>query len=166
MSQSLTERRPKRSLPVRWSTEHWDPFGDVEQLNERMRQLLDQTFNPLGVVLGPMGTMTGDAWTPHVDIEEDDDAYLLEVELPGVSREDVRIEQVGNELMISGEIKERERKGVVRRQTRRTGQFGYRVALPEAIEAGKVEARLTDGVLTIRAPKAQRGQRRQIEIKS
>jgi HSP20 family protein len=105
-------------------------------------------------------------WSPLVDIEEKDDAYVLEAELPGVAREDVVIELVGNELAISGEVKESERTGVVRHRTRRTGRFEYRVSLPEQVDADKVEAALADGVLTVRAPKSERAQRRTIEVKA
>jgi HSP20 family protein len=101
-----------------------------------------------------------------VDIEEQDDAYLVEAELPGVKREDVDVEVGGHELTISGELKESERKGVVRKRTRRTGQFNYRVALPESVDADKVEAKLNDGVLTIRIPKIEKAMRRKVEIKT
>jgi HSP20 family protein len=101
-----------------------------------------------------------------VDIEEADDAYVVEADLPGVKRQDVNIELVGNELMVTGEIKERERKGALRRQTRRVGRFDYRVVLPDHVDDDKVEANLTDGVLTVRVPKAERAQRRKIEVKS
>src|SRR5207302_973265 len=104
--------------------------------------------------------------SPLVDIEEQDDAYAIEAELPGVKRQDVNIELVGNELAISGELKEREHKGVIRRRTRRVGRFDYRVGLPEQVDADKVEAKLSDGVLTVRVPKSQQAQRRRVEIKS
>ena len=94
------------------------------------------------------------------------DTYVLEAELPGVKREDVNIEVVGNELAITGEIKERERKGALRKRTRRTGQFKYRVRLPEQVDSTKIDAKLDQGVLTVRVPKAERAQRRKIEIKS
>jgi len=108
----------------------------------------------------------GAGWSPFVDIEEQDDAYLLEAELPGVKRDDVNIEVVGNELSITGEIKEKERKGALRRRTRRTGRFEYRVRLPEQVDASKIDAGLDQGVLTIRVPKSERSQRQKIEIKS
>jgi HSP20 family protein len=145
--------------------EQWDPFGEIDPMGERMRRLLEQTFDPLGVALGSMGAQLGEIWAPHVDVEEVDDAYVLEVEVPGAKREDLTIEEAGNELMIAGEIKRRERKGVMRRETRRSGRFAYRLALPEPVEAGKIEAKLSDGVLTVRVPKSQRAERRQIEIK-
>jgi HSP20 family protein len=100
------------------------------------------------------------------NLEEKDDAYVLEAELPGVKREDVTIELVGNELVISGELKEQERTGVVRRRVRRTGRFEYRLSLPEQVDADKVDATLADGVLTVRVPKSERAQRRKIEIKA
>ncbi len=83
-----------------------------------------------------------------------------------MKREDVDIELVGNELVISGELKERERTGIIRRRTRRTGRFDYRVTLPEQVAADAIEATLADGVLTVRVPKSERAQRRRIEIKS
>jgi HSP20 family protein len=124
--------------------------------------MLEQTFGSLG---WPSPTEQG-GWSPLVDIEEADDAYVVEADLPGVKRQDVNIELVGNELMVTGEIKERERKGALRRQTRRVGRFDYRIVLPDHVDDDKVEANLTDGVLTVRVPKAERAQRRKIEVKS
>jgi HSP20 family protein len=141
----------------------WRPFGELEQINERMRRMLEQTFGEIGWRSFPLEKA---GWLPMVDIEEQDDAYLVEAELPGVKREDVDVEVVGHELTISGELKESERKGVVRKRTRRTGQFNYRVALPESVDADKVEAKLNDGVLTIRIPKIEKAMRRKVEIKT
>jgi HSP20 family protein len=156
MSQLLPERR-SRLTPSRW-----EPLSELEQVTERMRRMLDQTFSGFDwpSLAEPVG------WSPLVDIEETDDAYVVEAELPGVKREDVTIELVGNELAISGEVKERERKGMLRRQTRRTGRFEYRVTLPDQLNAEKIEAKLAEGVLTVRAPKSERAQRRKIEVKS
>lgn len=135
--------------------------NEIELLNERVRRMLDQTFSGLGLP-SPLSEATG--WAPPVDIEERDDAYLVQAELPGVQREDVNIELVGNELQISGEIKEREREGILRKRTRKVGQFEYRVVLPDQVDAERVEAKLNDGVLTVQVPKANRAQRRRIEV--
>src|SRR5439155_23229723 len=103
---------------------------------------------------------------PPVDIEEQDEGYVREAELPGDKREDVNIEDAGNEHSMTGEIKEKERKGALRRRTRRIGRFEYRVRLPEQVDASKIEASLDQGVLTVRVPKSERAQRQKIEIKS
>ena len=95
-------------------------------------------------------------WVPAVDIEETDDAWLVEAEVPGVRKEDVNVEVRGSELSISGEIKERERKGILRRRTRRTGRFDYRVTLPGEADPEGIDASLDDGVLTVRVPKPER----------
>ena len=157
MSQLLPERR---SHGV---SERWEPLSELEQVSERMRRLLDQTFGDVGwsSAFGERG-----AWSPPVDIEETDDAYVLEAELPGVKREDVEIEHAGSEPTINGEIVERERQGVVRRRTRRTGRYDYRVTLPEQVDGERIDASLKDGVLTVRVPKAQKAQRRRIEVKT
>jgi HSP20 family protein len=157
MSQVLPERRST-------APERWEPLSELEQVTERMRRMLDQTFGGFG---WPSPLITEAAgWSPLVDIEEQDDSYVLEAELPGVKREDVDIEVVGSELSITGEIKERERKGALRRRTRRTGRFEYRVRVPDQVDASKIEASLDQGVLTVRVPKSQRAQRQKIEVKS
>lgn len=70
------------------------------------------------------------------------------------------------EPTITGEFKERERTGVLRRSTRRTGRFEYRAVLPGEVNAEGVNATLTDGVLTVNAPKAEAAKPRHIEITS
>jgi HSP20 family protein len=157
MSQTLPERRAP-SAP-----ERWEPLSELEQATERMRRMLEQTFGGFGWST-PLTTKTG--WSPLVDLEETDDAYVVEAELPGVKREHVNIELVGNELTITGQVEERERKGTLRRQSRRTGRFDYRVSLPGHFEAEKVDAKLAAGVLTVRVPKSERALRRRIEIQS
>jgi HSP20 family protein len=151
VSQLLPERN-------RTGSESWNPLSELGQLNERMRRMLDQTFG--GMLDEPAG------WIPAVDIEELEDTYVVEAEVPGVKREDVNIEVSGNELTISGETKEREREGVTRRRMRRVGKFEFRVMLPSEVNPEGVEAKLNDGVLTVRIPKAAGAKRRRIEVKS
>jgi HSP20 family protein len=151
---ALLERR-STSVPQRW-----EPASELDQVAERMRRILEDTFGDAQLIPAAV------AWSPFVDIEETDDAYVLELELPGVKREDVDIELMGNEIRISGEIKERERQGVVRRRTRRTGRFEYIASLPDHVDGDTVEAHLEGGVLTVRVPKSERAHRRKIEVKS
>jgi HSP20 family protein len=106
------------------------------------------------------------AWVPPADVEETDDAYLIEVELPGADQDDINIEVNGRELTVSGEIKEKERKGILRRRTRKVGEFQYAVALPGDIDADNVSARLENGVLTVMVPKSQRAKPRRIAVGS
>jgi HSP20 family protein len=127
--------------------------NDVHQQMDRMLQQL----------LDPAALMSDETWTPPVDIEETDDAWLVEADLPGVKRDDVNVQMQRDELVISGEIKQRERAGLLRRRTRRVGAFEFRVRLPGDVDEGAIEANLHGGVLTVRIPKA-RAESRRIDI--
>jgi HSP20 family protein len=147
-------RREGFRTPVR----RWDPFRELDELQQRTAELLESS------VSGGDGETR--PWIPAVDIEETEDAWHLEAEVPGVRREDVNVELRDQELEISGEIKEREREGVLRRRTRRVGQFDFRVTLPGQADPSKVEAKLHDGVLTVRVPKPEPARARRIEIQA
>jgi HSP20 family protein len=137
----------------------WEPFREFEQLQEQMDQLMQS-------VLTPTGSGNGGAWVPQADIEETEDAWVIEAEVPGVDRKDVNVELRDSELIITGEIKEKERKGILRRQTRRKGQFEYRVTLPGQTDQEHIEAKIHDGVLTVRVPKSETAKPRRIEVKA
>jgi HSP20 family protein len=134
----------------------WDPFREFEDLHGRLGRLLDS-------VAGSVGD-TVRAWAPLADVTETGEAYLVEVELPGVQRDDIVVDLAGNELSISGEVKEKERQGLFRHRTRRVGQFSYGITLPHDVDADKIEADLADGVLTVRVPKVEAAKPRRIAI--
>jgi HSP20 family protein len=161
MSETLPERQSQQQ---RAPAGRWEPVSEFEHVAERLQRMLEQTFGAAPDLRSVVREAA--AWTPAVDIEEEDDAYVIEAELPGVKREDVTIELIGNELTITGEIKERERKGVLRRRTRRVGQFALALTLPDRVEADQISAELDHGVLTVRVPKAEAAQRRRIEVSS
>jgi HSP20 family protein len=140
--------------------QRWQPFREFEELHNQMGQLLESLWAPTG------GSNGGTAWSPLVDVEETEEAWIVEAELPGVDRKDVTVELRDSELAISGEIKERERKGILRRRTRRTGRFDYRVTLPGQADSEQIEAKLHDGVLTVRVPKTEQARPRRIEVKT
>ena len=77
-----------------------------------------------------------------------DSAYVIEIELPGVRRGDVDVELNGNDLVVTGELKAREREGLFCHRSRRVGHFEYRVTLPGYLRDGDIEASLAYGVLT------------------
>lgn len=135
-----------------------DPLAEFDDLFGRMGNLLESAVG------GSLPSAEGMAWPPPADVSETDDAYLIEVEVPGVKREDLDIEMADRELAISGEFKERERTAVLRRGSRRTGRFEYRTVLPSEVNAEGVDATLRDGVLTVKVPKAEVAKPRRIEI--
>ncbi|MFE6170815.1 Hsp20/alpha crystallin family protein [Streptomyces sp. NPDC056464] len=138
--------------PVGWAR---NPLTEFDQLLSEMSGLIESTVG---------GTAPAVAWTPLADVTESDDAFHVEIELPGVKSKDVNVEANGQELVVTGEIKEKERKGVLRRSTRRTGSFEYRLRLPGEVDTEKINAQMSDGVLDITVPKAEVAKPRHIEI--
>jgi HSP20 family protein len=128
------------------AVEQWDPF----------RELME------GVVASRLGDDR--IHIPRFDIEETEDAWIVEADLPGVRRKDMDVEVRDGELLITGEIKERERKGILRRRTRRTGKFEVRVALPGDVDPDRVDADLDHGVLNVKIPKPERTKPRKVEV--
>jgi HSP20 family protein len=116
----------------------------------------------MGPAFGPPAeTVTG--WVPLADVSETDDAYLVEVDLPGVKSKDINIEVVGNELRITGDVRQTERKGLLRRKQRRVGEFEFRITLPHEVDDDRIEANLAEGALTVRVPK-QETKSRPVEV--
>ncbi len=150
------------ALPVRRSNDErneparWDPFSELDQLSRRLASFLDARRQ--------LPDLLGDGFTPLADVEETTDAYTVEIELPGVKRDDVDIEVAGRRVAVRGERKEKERVGILRRRDRTIGRFSYEVTLPGDVQEDGVEAHLDEGVLTLRLPKPERERARRIEI--
>jgi HSP20 family protein len=134
------------------------PLRELAQLQQRMNQLFTAVLDG-----EPFGDPTG-AWTPLADLTETDDAYLVEIELPGVDREDLTVEIAGAELRVSGQIVEKEKIGWLRHRTRRLGQFAYHTLLPGEVDTEHISANLADGVLTVRVPKTEAAKPRKITV--
>jgi HSP20 family protein len=148
-------------LPARRSgrtTALVSPFREFEDIYDRMGQLISAAFGDL-----PGDVGRGLPWAPLADISETDDAYMVEVEVPGLRKDDINIQIQDRELVVTGEISESEQ-GRLRKKTRRTGRFEFRAQLPGDINQEKVSAHLADGVLTITLPKSEAAKPRHIEV--
>jgi HSP20 family protein len=143
--------------PASQAVSRWDPFSEFEDLYQRMGQLMDRAFDGLW-------QPSGQAWAPAADLTETGDAYVAEVELPGVRKDDISVELSGQELVIGGEYRESGTSGRALRRARRSGGFEFRVLLPGKADPDKVTASLADGVLTVTVPKAEAARPRRIEI--
>jgi HSP20 family protein len=97
----------------------------------------------------------GDHFIPGAEVAEEDDTFTVDIELPGVAKKDITIDVAGRRVAVHGERTEKGRTGTLRHSTRSTGRFDYEVTLPSAVDGQKATAELSDGVLTIRMPKAQ-----------
>jgi HSP20 family protein len=105
---------------------------------------------------------------PLMNVTEDKDNYYLRAELPGIKADELDMSATGDSLSISGErkIPSEDAKAQYHRRERDAGRFSRVVSLPSQIDTGKVEAKCTDGILTVVLPKAEAAKPKQITIKS
>jgi HSP20 family protein len=150
------------ALPVvRPSVSRRDTFRDFTDLHNQFDQLVQSVFGP---ATGGAEGQAVRAWRPATAVSETETGYVVELEVPGVKREDVTIEVEDGRLAVTGEFKETENGGQLRARTRRTGKFEYRTRLPRGIDADQIGAELADGVLTVTITKPETAQPRRIEI--
>ena len=107
------------------------------------------------------------SWAPSVDITENDEAFTILADIPGVDPKDIEISMDKGVLSIKGERKSEkvEEKENYRRVERQSGQFYRRFTLPESADADKIEAKSEHGVITITIPKQEVAVSRRIEVK-
>jgi HSP20 family protein len=112
-------------------------------------------------------TRTGkDMFNPSCDLEETDANYLLKFDVPGMSKDNIKVELLNNQLVVSGERKEEATKETKYRhiEERYHGKFQRIFALPANSAIDKVEADYKDGVLRIAIPKTEIAKPRQIKV--
>jgi HSP20 family protein len=93
---------------------------------------------------------------PSCDLQENEGHYMVSFDMPGVKKENIKIEVQANQLHVSGERQRESKKDV----------FERTFVLPESVDAEKIEAHYEDGVLNIALPKAEKAKARKIEIQS
>jgi HSP20 family protein len=153
-------------LPVRRGNNHadhqtaevarFDPFSELERMHRQLSDFLESWRSP---------NLLGDGFSPPADVEETDDAYLVEIELPGVKRDDLDIDISGRRVSVRGERKEKERAGILRRRERTVGRFAYEVTLPGDVDEDGAQANLDEGVLSLRLSKPEHERPRKIQIR-
>ncbi len=141
--------------------DRWRPFPELMPVREMMDRLLE------GASISPWRVMEREGWL-GVDLYEQDDAYHLEVPLPGVRPEDVEISTVGNTVTISGEIPCRATGERTRRllHERACGTFRRSVTLPSGVDPDRAEARFEAGMLRLTIPKSEAARTRRIPVKT
>jgi len=139
----------------------WRPhFGDLERLKRQMDLLSEGILG--GAMRGPSAGVF-----PLMNVTEDKENYYIRAELPGINTDDLDISVTGDTISIAGERKISEEKDVkYHRREREAGKFNRILNLPTQINTAKVEARCTDGLLSIVLPKAESAKQKQIVVKA
>ncbi len=144
---------------VRWRTES-NPFRELD----RLRGDIDRLFTEFGT---GSEIFFGRVY-PAVNISEDQENFYIRAELPGVNSEDLDVSCVEGSLVIRGERTIAPEKAGMsyHRRERQGGTFRRIISVPERVDPDKVSARLQNGVLTVKLPKAEETKPRKISVKT
>jgi HSP20 family protein len=106
------------------------------------------------------------AWTPRVDIQETDKEIILDFELPGIDKKDIKVELKDNRLTVSGERKQETKSDNAehRRIERHYGKYERTFTLPDTVSADKVAAEYKNGILTLNLPKTEKAIPKEIAV--
>jgi HSP20 family protein len=133
------------------------PFGDFDQLRREMLRLFDTAAGEpeAGVY-------------PPLNVTQDDDAFYLRAEVPGIKPAEISVSALRNRVSISGrrELAREQEKVSYHRKERSEGTFNRTITLPAEVDADRVDARYSDGILTLTLPKAEQAKPRQIKVKA
>jgi HSP20 family protein len=134
-------------------------------LMRRFTEDMDRMFTGMGGI----GGREEGLWAPPVEVRESGGNLVISAELPGLNKEDVKVEVNEDALVIRGERKREweEERGGVHRSERSYGSFYREIPLPEGAKADQAKAQFNNGVLevTVPVPESKR-QARQIAIES
>lgn len=136
------------------------PYRRLSSLRDAMDRMLEETMTEL--------TPREREMTLAVDVQTDGDGYLIKAFTPGLNAEDLAIEVINNTISIRGEFKaaegeQKELKYLLSELP--AGRFVRVLTLPTALDSGKAEASIKDGVLSLRVPKAEAHRPKTISVK-
>jgi HSP20 family protein len=131
-----------------------DPLQELLDLQERMNRLFDETLTRER--LDEPALLHG-TWVPLADVVETAEAYVVEVELPGLCREDVVVQAQGDELVVRGERRpdHSARPECFHRVERRYGPFARGFRFSQDVDPAQIQADFEEGLLRLVVPKAR-----------
>ena len=142
----------------------WNSLQDLFAIQEKVNRLFEETIHRTEF---PEDGMDTALWSPAADVFETPEEIVLNIELPGVRLEDVRLESLDGKLRVSGHRKAApgaEPRHFVRME-RIYGTFSREFPSPTALDPASIKATLRAGVLRVVAPKAEKGQAIPVETR-
>lgn len=140
----------------------WNPFHEIMAMQNQLDRLFGETLER-----GTRGDFDFGSWMPPVDLREENDKLVLEMEVPGLKKDDVEISLENNVLTIKGERKfeKEEKKENFHKIERSYGKFSRSFSLPTTVKPDGIDASLKDGILTVSLPFAEEAKPKKISIK-
>jgi HSP20 family protein len=146
---------------VRWQPAQ-NPFPRIWDIQNEINKVFNSVMAPFS---SDEGELRG-AWTPSVDISETENELVVSADLPGLNKEDIKVNVQNNVLTFSGERKQETKSegSNVHRLERSYGFFSRSFTLPATVKADAIKAVYKDGVLRLTLPKVEEARPRQIAV--
>ena len=141
------------------------PNRSLSPIQSDFNRLFSSFFDTATPVAASLARATR-GFVPATDVVEQDDSYLVTVDLPGLTESDVKVEILDGVLTISGERSSShdDDKDGYRRIERAYGSFARTLTLPKGVEASAVTANFKNGVLEVTVPKPETAKPQQVQI--
>jgi len=139
----------------------WTPTNELREFNRMLTHFFDEPFFPTET-----REIIEKTWAPRVDIYDTKDAFIIKAELPGIDKNDIKVDVDGRLLTLRGERKTdtESKENAYYRREMFCGTFERTFTLPEAVDPGLIKAEYKDGVLHLEVPKPEERKPKQIEI--
>lgn len=139
-------------------------YGTLDELQREINRLFESDMDHRSS--GEGGSASN--WVPAVDIREEEGAFVIHADIPGVEPKDIDVSMDNGVLTIKGERRSetREEQEQFRKIERLRGTFLRRFTLPDTVDPEKISAKSVHGVLEVRVPKGERSQSRRITVTS
>ncbi len=141
------------------------PMWNIPDIEDMMERAFRNPFSLLED-FRPSSMMNADLMQPNVTVDESEQAYLVCVDVPGVRKEDIKVDMSDNILTVSGERKHQDevKEGRSHLYERSFGKFRRSFTLPSTVDTEHIEANVEDGVLRIVLPKSEQSKPRTIQV--
>lgn len=145
---------------------NWNPLQELEEMPSRILRAMNLTPSR-HYRNGDSLSMESASWIPRVDVSEDDDEYMIKVELPEVEKNDIKVSVDGGVLTLSGERRfEKEESGKTYHLSERSyGTFARSLTVPEDADPDRISAEFKEGMLKVTLPKAESKKPKHIQVK-
>ena len=145
----------------------WNPMWDMMSMEREFNKVFNSLERKFGFGDSDNEEFENAIWMPMTDILEDDNKYYLNIDLPGIKKEDVKINYSNGQLSINGDRKQEtiEKNAKFHRSERSYGKYYRSFTLPQKIKENEIDAEFKDGQLKISIPKSEEAKPKQLEIK-
>jgi len=137
----------------------WDPFREMQEIQDHMNSAFGDSFGRFGRSTR-FGNLTDfDHFSPNIDLREEEDQFVVTVDLPGAENKNIAVKLDGQLLTISGavdkkdELVDNDDSGVMLRRERRSGKFSRTITLPAPVKESGMKTDFDGGVMTVIIPK-------------